>query len=877
MDSWRQTSQETTTKEIIKESIQEALSKSRLVHTLSKDDKKIMKEHKLTEAEVYHMMDEGKWDDFKGWAGKKAKAAGKAAKDIATADVGDLARTGASAVKSTAKAAKKAAKSAKDYAKEKGVKGMASDAKGHAKDALAKLDRVWQGAKEIGVGGAEATNLGGEETFDIEKRKAAKDKGETELEGSLRKVGYEPLSNLFNQLLKMDWPNFKGKSRQRKTTPEPVDLKEGRTEDFAKGMKMIKDVYDQIVAEFNQSEKTKEDAATANARISAARDLALYFMDYVLADRGSYLKEAEEGAVSKNYQSVYAAKLPLGLAVAGTALLASGLNMEDKFVQNAIKKAPENLDGMSQELADNLSKGIDVRTGEGWTQAMQRATSINMAPDAPIGNLLDPKVQDLSDVIGDSFTNPEGRATMEEVFKLAENEPDMTFADLFKRQSALSGRGDSIGDLLPIKPGSFFRNLTDTAVKATVNKAKMKGGEKLVKAAASSALGPILSGLGIAALGGGAASALMRAKGKYGGSQMASLQKLVDGFKDVKVGEKEEVPVPPVVPPKTGETPKIKGPETTEPQVTNPQTTGPQTTGPQTTGPQTTNPQKDKDVKAKSGPAVPVFKPGPRPGTSGAAALQKDLVDIDLPNWASHFITKAVAGQMRASGFKVQEGFVTNLDEFTLPFSSQAKIEKFLKELPPETPPETKEKVVQAVEKSAEKAAKSKPNDSEEAAEDATDQIISKAADQLNVSASGTDEQPPQPVPGEEEPEEPQQEKPQSTEPFMFNLSWIKTALVKKNEEVKTILQKKEKTLNGKDIARLKSMLIPDKKISLAVSAVERFVQAYNVKLSSQAPRGVDGLAPDPTKTQGRTKMGSPKPRLPESVQRRWKHLAGIK
>ena len=155
--------------------------------------------------------------------------------------------------------------------------------------------------------------------------------------------------------------------------------------------------------------------------------------------------------------------------------------------------------------------------------------------------------------------------------------------------------------------------------------------------------------------------------------------------------------------------------------------------------------------------------------------------------------------------------------------------------------------------------------------------LNSKYADQLNVSTSSTDEQPPQPVPGEEEPEEPQQEKPQSNEPFVFNLSWIKNELVKKNEEVKTILQKKEKTLNGKDIARLKSMLIPDKKISLAVSAVERFVQAYDVKLSSQAPRGVDGLAPDPTKTQGRTKMGSPKPRLPESVQRRWKHLAGIK
>ena len=833
MNSWRSKNKEDLARQIIKEEVTKALLGDP-TH-FAEEDRRVMKEHKLTEAEVYQMMDEGKWDDFKGWAGKKAKAAGKAAKDIATADVGDIARAGASAVKSTAHSAKQAGKSAKDYAREKGVKGMASDAKGHAKDALAKLDRVWQGAKEIGIGGAEATNLGGEETFDIEKRKAAKDKGASELEGSLRKVGYEPLSSLFDQLLKMDWPNFKGKSRQRDTrepAPDSIDmdtsdfdeslnLKEGHSEDFAKGMQMIQSAYDQIVGEFNQSEKTEEDATTANTRISSARDLALYFMDYVLADRGSYLREAEEGAVSKNYQSVYAAKLPLGLAVAGTALLASGLNMEDKFVQNAIKKAPEDLDGMSEELADNLSKGIDVRSGEGWSQAMQRATSINMAPDAPIGNLLDPKVQNLSDVIGDSFTHPEGRATMEEVFKLAESEPDMTFGELFKRQSALSGRGDSIGDLLPIKPGSFFRNLTDTAVKATVSKAKKKGGEKLVKAAASSALGPILSGLGVAALGGGAASALMRAKGKYGGSQMASLQKLVDGFKDVKVGEKEEEPVPPVPPVKGEEepvppVPPVKGKEKLEVPPKK---------------------KKDKDVKAKSGPGVPVFKKGDHASQGNSVALQKTLARLDLPKWAMHGITKFVAHQLRKNGHEVQE----SLEEWSLPFSSQAKVDDFLKDLPPDTPEEDAAKIKNATKKAAQKAAKENPGNAEDAVEDATDQIISQAADVLDLQppplpdAAKTDD--PANTPsglanrGDTEHELPLLDKHLEVTPGKFNISGLKDYL---------------------QTGAPRGQEIDPKQIKAILAAVNAFVRPY-VK-----------------------DMQESESMLSESLKKKWKNLAGI-
>jgi len=773
------------------------------------------------------------------------------------------------------------------------------------------LDTVWNTAKM--AGGFQATNLGGKATFDVAKRDAKKKEGKAKTLATIAETGYEPITKLFHSLEKMHWPNLRppkeddkkeddkkeDDKKKDKAAPKPgesfpndsdrmsEDLEEAsaskaiRQEGFKEGVSMIQKVYDQIVAEFNQSEKTEQDAQTANQRIATLRDVPIYFMDYVLEDRAAYFNEAAQGAKSENYSAVYSDKLPITLALAGVALGIGGMTNFDGEVKDAIKamKNVKSLEGVSEELPKALAKGIDVHSGDGWTQAMQRATSINMSPDAPIGNLLDPKVQDISQAMEGAFTHPEGAETMEQVFKLAEKNPDMTFGDLFKQQSALSGRGDTIGDLLPIKPGSFFQKLTKPAVKMAINQVKKKGGKALVKKAAAGILGPWLAGLGIAGLGGAAAMKGLRTKGKKS-SKMATLQGLVDSFEDVKVGEeKQEEPentnTPPENPPENTNTPPENPPENTN-------------TPPENT--QTTEPQKGKDVKARPGPAVPVFKPGPRPGTSGAAALQKDLVRIGLPNWAMHFITKAVAGQMRASGFKVQEGFVTSLDEFTLPFSSQAKIEKFLKSLPPETPPETKEKVVQAVEKSAEKAAKGNPNDAEEAAEVAADQIISQAAEQ--IPSADSDETPPQPVPGEEEPEEPQQEKPQSNEPFVFNVSWIKKTLIKKNEEIKSLIQQAEKEGGGSGAAinRTKSMLIPlekgqeeepnpiPKKIGLAISAVERFVQAYNGKISGQSPKGVAGIEPaiGNTVAQPRTKMGSIKPRLPESVQKRWKHLAGI-
>ena len=835
------------------------------------------------------------------------------------------------------------------------------------------LASVWNTAKM--AGGFQATNLGGKATFDVAKRDAKKKEGKAKTLATIAETGYEPITKLFHSLEKMHWPNLrppkkddkkkddkkkdKADAKGKESFPNDSDRmsedleevsgeKAIRQEGFQEGVSMIQKVYDQIVAEFNQSEKTEQDAQTANQRIATLRDVPIYFMDYVLEDRAAYFNEVAQGAKSKNYSVLYSDTLPITLALASVALGGIGIAKFDGEIKDAIKamKNVKSLEGVSEELPKALAKGIDVHSGDGWTQAMQRATSINMSPDAPIGNLLDPKVQNISQAMEGAFTHPEGAETMEQVFKLAEKNPDMTFGDLFKQQSALSGRGDTIGDLLPIKPGSFFQKLTKPAVKMAINQVKKKGGKALVKKAAAGILGPWLAGLGIAGLGGAAAMKGLRTKGKKS-SKMATLQGLVDSFEDVKVGEekKEE-------PENTQNTP----PENTNTPPENTQNTPPENT-------QTRGPQKGKDAKTKSGAAIPVFKPAPL-GRSKSFALQKLLQDKPIagkvPNWAMHFITKAVAGQMRAAGLEVQEGFVTSLDEFTLPFSSQAKIEKFLKSLPPETPPETKEKVVQAAEKSAEKAAKGNPNDAEEAAEVAADQIISQAAEQIPPADS--DEKPPQPVPGEEEKDATPQANPGST----LNIKWIMSQLKAANDEIKNRIKKlsfaaddaekkkhaqepmkqsdaaalakkdadvaarraalkemasamhegkrggkkkkkkkkkskkkkekekqekeaaekeriekeriekqeKEKAIRKaqKELEMLKSQVISDDTLNTISNRLYAFIDNGNrwIGQGSEPPQGVDGLVPNPNLNPGN------KQKLPESVQRRWKQIAGI-
>jgi len=817
------------------------------------------------------------------------------------------------------------------------------------------LASVWNTAKM--AGGFQATNLGGDATFSVAKRDAKKKEGKAKTLATIAETGYEPITKLFHSLEKMHWPNLrppkeddkkeddkkKDDKKKDKAAPKPgesfpndsdrmsEDLEEAsaskaiRQEGFKEGVSMIQKVYDQIVAEFNQSEKTEQDAQTANQRIATLRDVPIYFMDYVLEDRAAYFNEVAQGEKSENYKALYSDRLPITLALASVALGGIGIAKFDGEIKDAIKamKNVKSLEGVSEELPKALAKGIDVRSGEGWTQAMQRATSINMSPDAPIGNLLDPKVQNISQAMEGAFTHPEGAETMEQVFKLAEKNPDMTFGDLFKQQSALSGRGDTIGDLLPIKPGSFFQKLTKPAVKMAINQVKKKGGKALVKKAAAGLLGPVLAGLGIAGLGGAAAMKGLRTKGKKS-SKMATLQGLVDSFEDVKVGEeKQEEPENTNTPPENTNTP---------PENTN---TPPENTNTPPENTQTRGPQKGKDAKTKSGAAIPVFKPAPL-GRSKSFALQKLLQDKPIagkvPNWAMHFITKAVAGQMRAAGLEVQEGFVTSLDEFTLPFSSQAKIEKFLKSLPPDTPEETKEKVAQAAEKSAEKAAKGNPNDAEEAAEVAADQIISQAAEQ--IPSADSDEKPPQPVPGEEEKDATPQANPGST----LNIKWIMSQLKAANDEIKNRIKdlsfaaddaekktgaqepmkqsdadalakkdadvaarraalkeqvpkpvelaktkaeaeaeakkEKEKAIRKaqKELEMLKSQVISDDTLNTISNRLYAFIDNGNrwIGQGSEPPQGVDGLVPNPNLNPGN------KQKLPESVQRRWKQIAGI-
>ncbi len=84
MESWRglqeDVKQEVKTIGIIKEEITKAILDSTR-QSFSEEDKRLMKEHKLTESQVQQMMDEGRWDDFKD----KLKSTAAAAKDKAQA------------------------------------------------------------------------------------------------------------------------------------------------------------------------------------------------------------------------------------------------------------------------------------------------------------------------------------------------------------------------------------------------------------------------------------------------------------------------------------------------------------------------------------------------------------------------------------------------------------------------------------------------------------------------------------------------------------------------------------------------------------------------------------------------------------------------
>ena len=713
------------------------------------EERQIIKEHKLTHEQVQQMIDEGKWDDFKGWAGKKAKGV----KDAAKGAVDYAKEKGSDAI---------------DYAKEKGVKGMAADAKGAAGGAADWAKGKWErgkrlakGAAEIGFGGSQSTNLGGEEFIDIDKRNAQKAKGAAEIERNLKAVDYEPLNKVFQQLKNDDWPNFKGgtavegpsgeeeataededgnplpptekdsewasdeiekgggrdisssvadaektlqKYSESKIVDEAIDraLEEineaiiGHSQEFKMGVEDLKGAYEEIKNDYDSGEKNEETLKTANERIAVLRSIVIYFQDYVLADQGSYLREQEEeeadtvvdaeepqtigspqGAMSKNYSSVYSAKFPASLMMAGAAAGAAGFAMDSDWMQDFLKGTEDLPDDVPPEVIEDKMReavvtGIDFEGTDGLTQAIQRASGVDLGPDAPISNFLKPEVQKFlePDLIAQYAQNPEAlQKGLDYMEHNAAAMGDTPIKNVFGLSGPLAGIVKD--NAMAVKQGSFETEVLGPIIKKggdAVRRQLEKGGMKGVKKMATSLGGPVLMGIGAGFLGGGLASAAMRAKGKYGGSKMASLKDLVDSFKDLTL-DGEEVPDPVVPPTKpTKGDPVDPDPVPEDTLVVPPgKSVVPPGPDPEDTlvvppGPDPVDPDPVIDepkVGPGKGQEVFVYKKGPHiSGGDNKQSLTNRLMDLKLPTWALHAATGQVKKELEANGFVVKEGRV---------------------------------------------------------------------------------------------------------------------------------------------------------------------------------------------------------------------------
>ena len=392
-----------------------------------------------------------------------------------------------------------------------------------------KVKDVYAGVKDIGIiSGGAGTLLGGEETFDIEKRNALKGTAKKQIVGWLSKLQYEPLTKLYKQLNKEGFPN------NHKTN-------------FKNNVLYIQEEYDKVVKDF---ESEQIDATRANTIIAVLRALVIYYQDFAMSDKNFYMVTEEEermgaaqGAVSKNFVAAYGNKLPLGLAAAGVAALGVGFAADSPFFQNFLEgfkdmdTIPSGANTM-RSVQTSLQLG-EVKGGEGIIKVVRRLTPLKnfgRSGGAQMSELANhPKVVEL---IQSAMVSKEGPNALVQAIEQNAN-PSQLFVGGPRSGTARAGE-----ELFGLNKGVFEKNVTNliedglretSRVPAdTVKNQFLKGLGNL--------LGPVLKALGLSALVAALASFTMRqkGKGKMGGSRMSMLKQMVDGFLDVKPREGEE-------------------------------------------------------------------------------------------------------------------------------------------------------------------------------------------------------------------------------------------------------------------------------------------------------------------------------------------------
>ena len=439
----------------------------------------------------------------------------------------------------------------------KALKGLASELQAVTSDddegddpnvitrAASKVWGVFRGVLDIGIlrGGA-GTLLGGEETFDIKKRKALKGTAKKQIEDWLKKLNYEPLLKLYATL--------------GDGTADGAFPNNGEPE-FKNSTIDIMNEYDQVVKAF---EEKGVDCPRANTIIAVLRALVIYYQDFAMSDKNFYVNEQEEpeqeekmgadqGSVSKNFIAAYGNKLPLGLAATGVACLAVGFVADSEFFQNFLKSfiEMEKIPGPGQVKAGvEATTGAllgNIESGEGIIKVVRRLGGPEMAQFGTAGG---PgmgalaKAGPLVNLLSQAMISPQGPAALAQAIAKNAN-PAQLFVS-----GPMSGTAKAGEELFGLNKGPFNEALSNL-IDSEMNPLKSVAADTIKNqflTGLGTYLGPVLKFLGLSLLIAALASFTMRqkGKGKMGGSRMSKLKGMVDEMVDIPCDEKEDEKCP---------------------------------------------------------------------------------------------------------------------------------------------------------------------------------------------------------------------------------------------------------------------------------------------------------------------------------------------
>jgi hypothetical protein len=318
-------------------------------------------------------------------------------------------------------------------------------------------------------------------------------------------------------------------------SPDFPNIKE--PEKFQQGVDMIGATYDSIVAatKKNPDDKGYLPIDIANELIAGLRLYVEKMIDYDLSSVYRMFKEAEGDAPnqplggkgqSKTIGVYQSKKLPVALILAGIGL--KGL----EWLINYFAEGTELVTVMKD--ASQATK-----PGEGLTQFLQRATNIDLGPNAPSENMikaltkvgggsLETGMQNISTLfVNNGAGDPITQAN--QIAELATNKG--TISDMFNTASQTFGSGSGGQNLFSIKG----------VASAIIKKAATQTVKSAGVTAALKPLAPWLGGLGIAAVAAGVTVLALRQKGLKS-SRMQVLNDLLQRLQDV-AGEEVLTPI----------------------------------------------------------------------------------------------------------------------------------------------------------------------------------------------------------------------------------------------------------------------------------------------------------------------------------------------